>query len=113
MLFARGFILQEKKIVRERYVFAGPMRSALPPPPRQFLPFGLCVIVGQGLRGHVALRHCVAWFARLCALWVIVGHSLFITHNNTRTNFVHSVCGQCGQLWRALSIARRPAYIST
>jgi hypothetical protein len=47
MLFARGFILQEKKfvaegaylykkkkkIVRERYVFAGPMRSALPPPP--------------------------------------------------------------------------------
>jgi hypothetical protein len=40
MLFARGFILQEKKIVHDLYVFAGPLRSALPPSPWQFLPFG-------------------------------------------------------------------------
>jgi hypothetical protein len=74
MLFARGFILQEKKIVRERYVFAGPLPSALPPPPRQFLPHGhesLWVMV------CAAMLHCTivpAWlrgFVLCVLLWVI------------------------------------------
>ena len=36
-------------------------------------------------------------------LWVVVGHSLFITHKHPRgkgTNFVHAVCGSCESLWK-------------
>ena len=63
-----GNLVQEKKIVHDPYVFAGPLRSALPPPPRSFLLFGhrvnpVChvVIVGTLHRAivHVALHHCV------------------------------------------------------
>jgi hypothetical protein len=48
-----------KKIVRERYVFAGPLRSALPPPPRSFLQHGHGVRVALGHLGHVAPGHFV------------------------------------------------------
>jgi hypothetical protein len=44
-----------KKIVRERYVFAGPLRSALPPPPwpeMPLLPVGF-YLVAVGRVGHV------------------------------------------------------------
>ena len=70
----------KKKIVRERYVSAGPLPSALPPPPRPPGHFGRWVIVCRGLHGHVALHHCAAWFAWLFVLWVIVGHSFCIAH---------------------------------
>jgi len=75
--------------------------------------------VGSLLRGSLwAMLHCVivpAWFARLCALWVIVGHSLFMTHHDSRgkgTNFVHAVCGSCVQSWAVLSSAPRTAYLT-
>jgi hypothetical protein len=52
MLFARGFILQEKKIVRERYVFAGPLPSALPPPLGNFCRMAT-LLAGSLPVGHV------------------------------------------------------------
>ena len=95
-----------KKIVHDPYVFAGPLRSALPPPLRIFLPFGLCVIVGHGLHGHVALHHCARMFVRLCALWVIVGHSLFITHKHPRKLYACSLWAVCAVVGGTFSRAQ-------
>jgi hypothetical protein len=64
MLFARSweFTTKNKKIVRERYVFAGPLCAALPPPPRNFFafwPWCCGVRVALGHFGHVAPGHLV------------------------------------------------------
>jgi len=74
-----------KKIVRDPSVFVGPLPSALPPPLQAKCLLAAWVIVGHGLRGHVAPSHFAAWFAWLYVLWVIVGHGFCITHNDTHT----------------------------
>jgi hypothetical protein len=94
-------VLREKKIVHDPYIFAGPLRSALPPPPWQKLPFGRWVIVGHGLRGHVAPQHCARMIARPHGLWVIVGHSLFITHIDTQ-HATHKLGGK--SLWAVWAV---------
>ena len=88
------------KIVRERYVFVGPLPSALPPPLQgiSILPVGFSCVghCGSWLlraalcpRGHAALcfvGHCGSWFL----------HGL----RGKVTNFLPSVCCQFGvSLW--------------
>ena len=83
------------------------MRSALPTPSISFCLFAcgsLCAMV------CAAMLHCIIVLRVACfyALCVIVSHGFFITHKHSRgkgTNFVHAVCGQCGQSWAVLSSA--------
>ena len=60
-----------------------------------------CVMVSRGLHGPHGL-------------WVIVGHGFCMTHHDPRgkvANFVFSVCGSCGSLFRPLSIAPAPQHL--
>lgn len=61
-----------KKIVCKRYVFAGPLPSALPPPPSSNIPFG-CVVF--------------TW-----SPWV-----MWTTWTTNSKSHGHAMCGQCGQ----------------